>query len=518
MSHQQIDLSQLALERSAASPPRGTPRRRWIARYGVPAGILVGFFGLLFAAAGARLLPAPSVTVVPVIVSRAEVQQAGTALFRAAGWIEPRPTAVSVAALAPGVIEELLVVEGQQLEQGQPVARLVDVDARLAVRQAEATVATREGELHRVEAELQAAKQRLANPVHLQVQLADARELLAEVEAELVELPFLIEAATARLKYAERNLAGKRAAESAISGRILQQAESEQLTARAELSELQQREPLVRRRAAALQDKVDALTRQLELLIEETRQEREAAAKVESARALRNEARLAVEAAKLMLERTTIRSPISGRVLKLVAAPGTRVMGLEHTAGQSSSTVIEMYDPQRLQVRADVRLEDVPLVQPGQEVEIETASSAEPLRGRVLLATSTANVQKNTLAVKVELIDPPATVRPEMLVAATFMAPEAEQTPTAREPRQRLLIPEPLVQTGEAGDFVWVVDAQRRARRRVITTGHATSTGLVEVTAGLTATDKLIASGFDGLDAGGRVAVVGEDLALGVDQ
>lgn len=517
MSHQQIDLSQLALERSAASPPRGKPRRRWFARYAVPAAILIGFFGLLFAAAGARLLPAPSVTVVPVIVSRAEVQRAGTPLFRAAGWIEPRPTAISVAALAPGVVEELLVVEGQQVEQGQPIAELVDVDARLAVRQAEATVATREGELHRAEAELEAAKQRLAHPVHLQVQLADARELLAQVEVELAQLPFLVEAAAARLKYAERSLAGKRAAETAISGRILQQAESQQLTARAELSELQQREPLVRRRAAALQDKVHALESQLELLIEETRQEREAAAKVESARALLDEARLAMEVAELMLERTTIRSPISGRVLKLIAAPGTRVMGLEHTAGQSSSTVIEMYDPQRLQVRADVRLEDVPLVQAGQEVEIETASSAELIRGRVLLATSTANVQKNTLEVKVELIDPPATVRPEMLVSATFLAPETEQTAAAREPQERILIPASLIQTGETGDFVWAVDADQRARRQVITVGHSTSTGLVEVTAGLTATDKLIASGFDGLHPGSRVTVEGEDQSLGME-
>ncbi len=40
-------------------------------------------------------------------------------------------------------------------------------------------------------------------------------------------------------------------------------------------------------------------------------------------------------------------------------------MGLESTAGQSSSTVVVMYDPQKLQLRTDVRLEDVPMVTPG---------------------------------------------------------------------------------------------------------------------------------------------------------
>lgn len=518
MSNQQLDLSQLAIDRPAAPPPRGKSRRRWVARYVVPAAILLGFFGLLIAAAGARLLPAQPVTVVPVIVTRAEVQQAGTALFQAAGWIEPRPTAIHVAALAPGVVEELLVVEGQQVDRGQPIARLIDVDAKLAVRQAEAALATRRGELRRAEAELQAATQRLANPVHLQVQLADARNFLAGAESELAELPFLIESAEARLRYAERNLEGKRAAESAVSGRILQQAESEHLAARAELGELQQREPIARRRAEALQDKVDALKRQLELLIEETGQEQEAKAKVEAATALYEEAQLAVEIAELTLERTTVRSPISGRVLRLVASPGTQMMGVDATAGSGSSTVVEMYDPKRLQVRADVRLEDVPLVQAGQPVEIATASSSELIRGRVLLATSTASVQKNTLEVKVELIDPPSTVRPEMLVAATFLAPQSLLSADQENQKERVLVPEQLIHSDQAGPFVWLVDADNRADRRMITIGKATKGDLVEATAGLTATDKLIAAGFESLSPGSRVDVTGEDHAIGVER
>lgn len=518
MSSQQIDLSQLALDRPAAPRSQGKRRRRWIARYGIPGGILVSFVGLLVAAAGARWLPAKPVAVVPVIVTRAEVQQSGAPLFQAAGWVEPRPTATSVAALAPGVVEELLVVEGEQVEQGQPIARLVDVDAKLAVRQAEAAFATRQGELHRAEAELAAAKQRLANPVHLHVQLADARELLTRTESELAELPFLTESAAARLKYAEGNLEGKRAAASAISGRILQQAESEQIAARSELRELQQREPIVRRRATALQDKVKALETQLDLLIEETRQEREATAKVESAMALRAEAQLAIEIATLMRDRTTVRSPISGRILRLVALPGTRVMGLESGGSQSSGTVVEMYDPQRLQVRADVRLEDVPLVQAGQRVEIETASAAETIQGRVLLATSIASVQKNTLEVKVELIDPPSSVRPEMLVKATFLAPESESSATESHQQERLLVPESLIRSGESGAYVWLANADGHADRRAVTVGKARRGELVEVTAGLAITDKLIAAGFEELRPGSRVEVTGEDLALGVER
>ena len=118
MSEPQLDLSQLALDRSPTQRPRRSHgERRWLSRYVLPLGILLGFVALLGAAAGRQLLPKQSVTVVPVIVKRGEVQQAGTTLFQAAGWIEPRPTAISVAALAPGVIEELLVVEGQTGDQ-----------------------------------------------------------------------------------------------------------------------------------------------------------------------------------------------------------------------------------------------------------------------------------------------------------------------------------------------------------------------------------------------------------------
>ena len=57
-------------------------------------GILGAFGGLFGWAARDSFLPAHVVTVTPVIVTRADVQQEGTPLFQAAGWIEPQPSAV----------------------------------------------------------------------------------------------------------------------------------------------------------------------------------------------------------------------------------------------------------------------------------------------------------------------------------------------------------------------------------------------------------------------------------------
>ena len=517
MANTPLDLSQLALDRSPSEEPKKRPRRRrWLTRYVVPAAILFGFAGLLGVSAGARLLPQPSVQVVPVIVKRAEVQQAGTTLFQAAGWIEPRPTATSVAALAPGVIEELLVVEGQQVAKGEAIARLITIDAELALQQAKATLALHEGELQRAQAEHLAAGARLEQPVHLQVQLADANGTLAKANTELGKLPFLIEAAEARVRFTLHNLEGKQSARAAIAGRVVQQAQGEHAEAQAVLQGLRGREPNLRQEIAASQDKVDALQTQLALLIEEKRQLQEADAKLQSAAALRDQAEVQLRQAALALERNIIRAPISGRILRLIATPGTRVMGLDMTSGPSSSTVVEMYDPARLQVRADVRLEDVPMVQPGQPVEIETASVAGVIHGRVLQATSTANIQKNTLEVKVELLDPPQAVTPEMLVTATFLAPESNDASAESTETERVFVPQQLVQTGEAGSFVWIVDAEDRAQRQPITPGQPTPDGLVEVQQGLAVTDKLIASGTAGLQQADLVRISGEDLTMGV--
>ncbi|MCO8124278.1 efflux RND transporter periplasmic adaptor subunit [Stieleria sp. TO1_6] len=519
MADKPLDLSKLALDRSPTDSGSPSSRRRsgrWFTRYVLPLGILIGFVALLGAAARRQWVSRQPVSVVPVITQRGQVQRAGTTLFQAAGWIEPRPTAISVAALAPGVIEELLVVEGQLVDQGEPVARLIAIDAELAVQQAEATLAIRAGELKRAEAERDAAVVRLNQPVHIRVQLADANSLLAKAKTEYEKLPFLIESAQASLKYSGDNVQGKRAAGDAIAARTVRQAESEHVSAQANLGELMGRGPNLKREINALQNKVDALQTQLELLVEERRQLEEASAKVITASAVHDQAKLQLRQAKLNAERTVVRAPIRGRILRLVTSPGARVMGLDSNAGHSSSTVVQMYDPDRLQVRADVRLEDVPMVTPGAPVEIETASSGNVIHGRVLRPTSSANVQKNTLEVKVELLEPPSTVSPEMLVTATFLAPEVAIAESEKTETTRILVPRQLIHSSDNGAFVWIVDGQDRAVQKDVTTGNENAEGLVEIVTGLTVTDKLIATGSDDLQDGDHVTVVGEESTLGI--
>src|SRR5262249_23307839 len=187
-----------------------------------------------------------------------------------------------------------------------------------------------------------------------------------------------------------------------VSKRSWLDADNELKAATAQFEELTARGPRVQREVKGLADKRDALRKRLELKTEETRQLADAEGQVEAAEARLRQAQVAVEAARLRLDRTVVRAPVAGKVLALVARPGTRLMGFSGASHQDATTVVTLYDPAQLQVRADVRLEDVPRVQPGQAVKIETpAAPGGPLDGVVLFPTSQADIQKNTLQVKV---------------------------------------------------------------------------------------------------------------------
>jgi HlyD family secretion protein len=513
----QVDLRQLAVERSPTGSSSIARRRSWVTRWGVPLAIILGFIAVVGWSAREHWLPAQPVTVVPVVMTKAEVQQAGTPLFQAAGWIEPRPTAVMCTALVEGIVEQLLVVEGQEVEVDQPVAKLVAADVKLSLREADSTLKLRESERDAAQAVLTAAKQNVEQPVQLEAVHAEAEASLATLETEIKNLPFQIKSAESRMLLARQDLEGKKSVSDAIAGRTIQKAQSEFDTAAATLAELQQRGPNLVKQQEAWQRKCEALHTKLKLKTDEVRALDEAKANLAGSEARVAQANLAVEVVKLRLERMTVRSPIKGRVLALHAQPGRRLMGMTAASERDASTVATLYDPQQLQIRADVRLEDVQQIQLGQPVQISTAASKEPIGGHVLAMTSQADIQKNTLQVKVAVDRPPAFIRPEMLAQVVFLAPETLQAKSDVEKQPlRLLIPKELVLKEGDRVSVWVADAtQGIARRQSIQLGRAGTDQLVEVAAGLTALDKLIVSGREGLTEGQRIRITGSDQNLG---
>lgn len=516
---QEVDLSQLAIDRGDARRKSLRPRRHVLTRYVLPLGLLFGFLLLVAWASRDLVFPPRPVSVVPVFSTTAEVRQEGTPLFQAAGWIEPRPTPVRVAALAPGVVEQLLVVEDQPVAAGEAIAELVKDDARLALERARADLELREAELDEATAALTAAETRFEQPVHLEAALGEAEALLAKLETQLKNLPFELRRAEADYEALRKSADSKLAAKGVVAGIAIDVAISEADAALAMVEELQDRAESLQKEQTALVQRRDALKTQLKLLADETKAKGEAEARVKAATARVAQAKVALAEAKLQLDRMTVVAPIDGRVFRLIANPGTRVgSGMTQMIGHDGSTIVTLYRPDMLQLRVDVRFEDIPQVSLNQPVEIDNPSLSAPIQGQVLFISSEADIQKNTLEVKVAIADPPAVFKPEMLVDATFLAPELPERATEPSQEVRLYVLQQLVHQDEGETYVWVADQSAAMARRVaVQTGAVGSNGLVEITSGLTAASRIISGGSDGLQDGDRIAVTGEDASVGMN-
>jgi len=509
----QIDIKQLAIVRDEPAPGKRVARRHVVSRYVIPGVLVFGLIAILTWALRDVIWPPRPVWVVPVLATQSSAQSEGTPLFQAAGWVEPRPTPIRVAALAPGIVEELMVVEDQPVKAGEAIAELVKNDAQLAYDHAIQDLKLREAELSQSQAELRAATTRLKQPVHLQAALGEAEAALAQIATELKNLPFETRRAEAQLEFARRNYEGKRASEGAVAERAIDQARSDEEAAKALVDELRGRSDSLANQQTALKQRRDALATQLKLLADEKRAQQESLAKVDAATAQVEHARIALAEAKLRLDRMTIRAPVDGRIYQLVANPGTTLTGgMSPVANADGSTVVTMYRPDMLQVRVDVRFEDLPKVTLGQHVLINNPALPKPISGKVLFVSSRANIQKNTLEVKVGLDEPVSVFKPEMLVNVTHLAPKPADAVAKSTMPMRLYVPQQLVQHDDAGSYVWLADQSAgAARKTTIATGGMSAGGLVEVTQGLSVGSRIISRGYESLSDGARIRVVSED-------
>lgn len=511
-----VDLTELAIDRGGANGPGMKLRRHVLTRYVLPLLLTLGFLSLVAWASRDILFPPRPVTVLPVLATMAEFRQEGTPLFNAAGWIEPRPTPTRVVALAPGVVEKLLVVEDQPVEAGEAVAELVKADAKLIFDRAMADQDLRKAELDEARAVLKAAATRFNQPVHLEAKLRAAEASLAQIETSLKNLPFEVRRAEASLDAAQKDHDGKLSARGVVRKVEIDIARSKRDSASALVEELHHREESLRKEWTALSGQRDAIRTQLSLRADETEALEQAEARVQAASARVEQARVAVAEARLQLDRMTIAAPFSGRVFRLIAHPGARVgAGMTQMTGHDGSTIVTMYRPEMLQVRVDVRFEDLPKVSPGQSVTIKNPALSSPLKGDVLFVSSEADIQKNTLQVKVAVADPPSVFKPEMLVDVTFLAPKRTEQASETTQEVRLYVLQQLIQQGDGGPFVWLADqSDGVARRTPVQTGTAGLNGLVEVTSGLNETSRLIAGSIDGLQDGDRIQVIREDTTM----
>ena len=479
------------------------------------------------------LTPAPRVVVaqvVPVVAQAPESPEAAesepaaaipTKTVQAPGWIEPDPYLIAAAALADGVVEEILVLEGESVRKDQAVARLVADDARLSLRAATAATAVSESRLLVAQARLASAEADWAHPIELERAVESARASVAELDAKLEQLPFEISEARAlslsRAQEAERlRQAAEAGSASEIEVIIAGAAADAQA---AVVDQLERQADVLRAQRARVASDLRAAEQDLELRIDDTQRLASAQAEVGAAQAQLEDARTKLAEAELRMSRMTIYSPIDGLVLQRMKSPGDKVMmGMDDP---HSAHIVHVYDPEKLQVRVDVPLADASHIAVGQRAEVFCEVLPETaFEGVVTRITNLADLQRNTLEVKVQIINPAPILKPEMLSRVRFLGSTEAGGPTRSESNEaspEFLLPRVAVREG---DTVLVVRDRSGLRGRVdlvaiqIAESGATSEEHVSVTGRLRSTD-LVVLGEADLQPGVLVEFSGQSETVG---
>lgn len=217
---------------------------------------------------------------------------------------------------------------------------------------------------------------------------------------------------------------------------------------------------------------------------------RQAEASVEAAQA-------ALDAARLNVEYTQVRAPVSGRVSRKLVTEGNLVNGGSGTQGTLLTTIVSL-DPIYVYFEADERsyLKYVRLAQEGKRpssrstrnpVQIAFADEEGfPHEGYVDFVDNRLDEQTGTIAARAVLANPDLLLSPGLFARVRLVG---------SAPYDALLIPDEAVGTDQARKFVYVVDDQNIARDRRVILGPMID-GLRVVREGLSGTDRIIVAGM----------------------
>jgi HlyD family secretion protein len=471
------------------------PPFRWGTRILLPIVILLAFGGLFASSTIKSLTPAMDVSVTPVIEQPAIKKQISAttssskdqALVQAAGWIEPDPYPVYATTLISGSIDEVLFLEGDTVKEGQQLVRLNGEDDQLSLKRAEA-------EFRAAQEIWESNIEHTRNAAVTEAAVRETSATLALARAEL-DRELALQKIVDRIYHRRKELVD----EGSISSEEFESAEAESIIKDANVRVIKER---INEQEAELDRLIaenHAAKRNLELRTEERR-------RLELAK-------VALEEARLHIQRLTIVAPMDGVVMRRLVEPGGRLM--VGTDNMETVRVAELYDPEHLQVRVDVPLADAAKIGVGQPAKVIVEVLPDrSFDGVVSRLTNLADIQKNTLEVKVALKDPAPELKPEMLARVKFFASPQNSTRLSPAYAMALFAPGNAIQD----DGVWVVsefdgESGIAVRKKINSTG-ATANDWKEISEGLNLGDLIITSPTNSLTPGQRVRVTSQEGSI----
>lgn len=430
------DLSSLKIDKSLKDTGAERPHRaRWIIAAIVAIALLAYY-----------LRPTPPIAVTTV---RVEAANTGTdhVVLNATGYI----IAAHKIALAPKVVGRVSwvgVERADQVKAGQVLVRLEDDEYKARLLQAK-------GQLDSTKAHLE------------ELENGSRPEEIAKALAELNAAKADFALTTARV---ERTRAA---------------AQSKAISA-IDLDEAVFREKSAEARVAALQAAYDLTTigPRKEVIAAQR-------AQVEQAQGM-------LDLAKVDLDNTVIRAPISGTILERNVEVGEYVTtGFVGDRG-AKGYVVSLADLADLRVELDISQDDFARIARDQRATVTTdAYPDRKYAGEVDLIAPEANRQKATVQVRVKILQPDDLLRPDMNASVAFLAaPNQAATPS---------IPSIVIPMSAVKDNAVFVVTGNTVTRRIVELGSPTPKGIT-VKSGVSLGDEIVTAPPEHLKDGSTIS------------
>jgi multidrug efflux system membrane fusion protein len=207
--------------------------------------------------------------------------------------------------------------------------------------------------------------------------------------------------------------------------------------------------------------------------------------------------RAAVQKAQLDLNNTVIRAPISGKAGGLLVKQGNLV------AANSKPPLVVINQIHPILVRFSIPQAQLPQLQQysrrGALEVIATPSEGNgtPSRGVLSFIDNTVDSTTGTVLLKAKFDNADGALWPGQFVNVQLQLYVQQNA---------LLVPSQAVLMGQQGQYVFVVDAQHKARQQLVVTGQTIDTSVV-IQKGLSAGEQVISDGQSRVQPGATVSI-----------
>ncbi len=372
-----------------------------------------------------------------------------------------------IVAKVAGYFEAVYVDIGDEVEDGQPLAKLTIPEMDKQRDQAVARQQRLAAELERATAAAEvAAAQRIAAEAEVEEAVSNVEQVVARLIAEKADLDRV------------QGLVQKQAATLAM------------------LDDAQSSHDVSVASKVAAEAAVRSAEARLQISIAE---QRAAEAEIATSRARLDESGKEVEEIDTMLNYATLRAPFAGVITSRHVDPGDFVSG-SISGGEPQRPLFHVDQQHRLRVRVTVPERDAANVDPGDPVVIDyDARPGHPIEATVTRVARRLDPSTRTMVAEVDLDNQDKVLLPGMFGRATI---------TARVQADALVLPAAAVRMSNVGEpHVLILDSESRVTRVPVTIG-ADDGREIEIVEGLTGDERVVDAVVGTIEPGQKVEVV----------